>query len=197
MSASRVPVHKALDETLAQLVERWLKVPSTTDYEKPVDQSPQQIAERIVRRAEAMIKLLKIDEPQVTPSYRWRNLWNPEKPTKILRDKLKQLGWTVLFVEMPKQLSSQSMMNSSGGDTFFLEQPAADAIAHAVQEAGFPAPFDGQDAVPILLARELYDIAAPQLGHPPKEPWVDDLARELVAQRLVGLPFNPMALTII
>ncbi|MEO8377606.1 MAG: hypothetical protein ABI579_08035, partial [Candidatus Sumerlaeota bacterium] len=109
----------------------------------------------------------------------------------------KQFGWSVMFIESPKQLSSLSMMSSGDGDTIFLEQPATEAFARTVREAGFPGPFDPQDAAPVLLARELYDIATPQLGHPPKEPWIDELARELVAQRLTGLPFNPTALSII
>ncbi|MCC6548312.1 hypothetical protein IT570_14220 [Candidatus Sumerlaeota bacterium] len=196
MSAARIPDHKALQEDLVSLIGRWLKAPSP-DCQKPVDLTPHQIAERVIRRAEGVMKFLNLEDAAVTPAIRWRNLWSPDRPTNILRDKLKQLGWTVRFIESPKQLSSHSVMDSAGRDTIFLELPAAEALARAVMEAGFPAPFAAQDAIPVLLAGELYDVAAPQLGHQPKGQWVDDLARPLVVQRLVGLPFNPLALTII
>ena len=196
MSAARIPIHKALEEAFPQTIERWLKVPGD-EYAKPDHLPTREIAERVIRRADAVLKVLKLDEPQVIPSSLWRNQWRPDKPFGLLRDRLKQFGWTVTFIESPRQLSSLSFLNAGGGDTIFLEQPAAEAFALSIREAGFPAPFEAQDAMPVLLAFELYDVAAPQLGHPPKEPWVDDLARNLVAQRLLGLPFNPLAVSII
>ncbi|CAN5389225.1 hypothetical protein BH09SUM1_BH09SUM1_23610 [soil metagenome] len=158
-----------------------------------------ELVRRARLRAEAVRKAAGIAPARPIKTLRqWDAFWKATELEKALLAAFAKLGWSVTFVS-PNQMSSQAIVMSSDqpeGNNLLLETTAAEIRMVQYAQGGLEIPLKWSDAALILMAEELYAIAAEKLGEMPKIEMVDEVARAVFVQEALGLPFSPWVLNL-
>lgn len=175
-------------EDIAHLAARWLK---RTDAPRGLDAPA--LAHRVLKRAEVVRRHVKLPIARMLLTPRqWETHWKAAEAEAALTAAVARLGWSVTFVRERNLTGPFIAANLPAGErSVALELAAADDLVARYRTAGLLLPFERPDATALLLAWELFEIAAEHIGHRPAEEWIDPIARHVFAQQVLGCPFCP------
>lgn len=174
-------------ETTAELAERWVA------RNRGAGLTAEDLASRVQHRASAVRRYLELpDPPPIRNARQWERLWNPAAHEKMLTGALEKLGWSVHFSDRPVQ-HPLTLGPVEATQAVILERHQAEARVRLYEENGLLIPFRLRDSAILMMAEELYALAADVMGNKPSRPIVDEVAPKVFAQDVLGLPFHPWA----
>lgn len=181
-------------EPWQDLVRRWLR-------RLPVDERPTMPIDELMdagqKRAADLRKIARIRAPRVLTTQReWEAFWNARERWEALEGALGVHAWKVRLMPGHSDLSTAPMQAQERGsrNLAMIYEADLDDMFEALQKGNVSYPIAPADFAVLELADELYRILALKIGKPPREPWVDEIARPLFQQEVLGTPFNPLAI---
>jgi hypothetical protein len=181
-------------ETWQDLVRRWLR-------RLPVDDRPTMPLDDLLdagqKRAADLRGISRIRAPRVLATQReYEAFWNVRERWDALEGALGVHGWKVRLMPGRLDPSTAPMQAQERGERnlAMIYGDDLDDMYEALQKGNVSYPVVPADFAVLELADELYRILALKIGKPPREPWVDEIARPLFQQEVLGTPFNPLAI---
>ena len=182
------------EQDVEELAQRWVRRhPGEAERE---NLSAAELADRLRRRSELARQHAGLPSAaRITNARHWETHWKPEHAQRRLREAFRRLGWECLIAEntnVPRPTLAGASPDSENSIVF--EKSAGEAVARQYREAGLYLPFEASEGLVLLMAEELYALAAEEMGWKSARPIVEEVAPKVFAQEVLGWPFCPWAL---
>jgi len=156
-----------------------------------------ELLEAGTKRASDLRGLARIRAPRALNSQReWEAFWNARERWEALEGALGVHGWKARLMPGHGDPSTAPMQAQERGarNLAMIYEDDLDDMFEALQKGNVSYPIAPADFAVVELADELFRILSLKIGKPPREPWVDEVARPLFQQQVLGTPFNPLAI---
>lgn len=182
-------------ENLYSLCQRYLRLNPT---QRGIS-SPGDLEQKITHRSAAVVSTCPLQpSPQIGGARQWETNWKVESQVQRLKKHLDDLGYTVVvergIAANPYELSGVA---TEAGDVLILQADAARERAERLTRAGLLLPLNERDGMTLMLCEEIYFIHSDKLDSVEPAPLIDDIARHLFTQHILGLPFLPWVADIV
>jgi hypothetical protein len=182
-------------ESFDDLVDRWRDLEDTTHANLP---STDKIAERVRRRVGLLLRHCDVPKLDRYDHRLWSTKHDAIAEEKRLRAAMARFGWNAVLTDGTAAEHMALVQPASiEANVAVIHREDAEALAEQIRSLDIPLDFTFIDAVLLLLAEELFQVASRDLGEAPKDPWVDELALPLFTQYILAWPFCPLARTIL
>ncbi|MCC5875232.1 MAG: hypothetical protein JJU11_03335 [Candidatus Sumerlaeia bacterium] len=182
-------------ENLYSLCQRHLRLnPSQRGIS-----TPGELENKITERSAAVVSVSTLQpSPQIGGIRQWETSWKTEPQLLRLKKYLKDLGYTIVVEQgdatIPFELTGVA---TEADNVLILQADAARERVARLKKAGLLLPMGDRDGLVLMLCEEIYFIHADSLEPAEPAPVIDDIARHIFTQHLLGLPFLPWVADIV
>lgn len=162
--------------------------------------TPDEVIARTGERAAAVLKYLHLKpaRPMATPR-QWEAYWNVREVMETLSGAAGRFGRVIQVLPgKPDYHSSVLAAQTTGSPhTIQIYEDEIRLQTQRIVDSGVGFPFVPNDLIVMTVAGELYQLAVERIGRPPRETWIDRLGVPTFQRLALGLPFDPLVLSLL
>ena len=184
-------------ETFPELVARWFNAKTSAERLKLVNSARISIAAE--ERSRTLMEHARVKPlPKLTTARQWDVRWEPKAAWEHVRKGIRRFNWDckrtrTSVVRQEMMIAAQELDTGTGGAPLVLvEDRVLETLAAKAKAGGLLLKASPADLAPLVLARELFWLAAEAKPMAGAGEYLDELACHDFVERLLGLPFSPM-----